>query len=89
MLLPPDLRDGVPPDHLAHFIIDAVEALDLREVRVNTRGTGDAGTQGARPIQFYGSEESNHEGRHRLQSSTGKQLYQLLAPGLVRVNLAT
>jgi transposase len=42
LLLPPDLRDWVPADHLAHFVIDAVEALDLREVRVNTRGTGDA-----------------------------------------------
>jgi transposase len=31
----------VPADHLAHFIIDAVEALDLRQVKVNTRGTGD------------------------------------------------
>lgn len=40
MLLPPDLRDWVPADHLAHFVIDAVEALDLCEVRVNTRGTG-------------------------------------------------
>jgi len=41
-LLPPDLRDWVPADHLAHFIIAAVEALDLRQVKVNTRGTGDA-----------------------------------------------
>ena len=42
LLLPPDLRDWVPADHLAHFVIDAGEAIDLREVRVNTRGTGDA-----------------------------------------------
>ena len=42
LLLPPDLRDWVPADHLAHFVIDAVEAIDLREVQVNTRGTGDA-----------------------------------------------
>lgn len=42
LLLPPDLRDWIPADHLAHFVIDAVEAIDLREVRVNTRGTGDA-----------------------------------------------
>jgi hypothetical protein len=32
LLLPPDLRDWVPADHLAHFVIDAVEALDLRQV---------------------------------------------------------
>jgi transposase len=40
LLLPPDLRDWVPADHLVHFILDAVEALDLRQVRINTRGTG-------------------------------------------------
>jgi len=41
LLLPPNLRDWVPPGHLAHFVIDAVEALDLRAAKVNTRGTGD------------------------------------------------
>jgi transposase len=41
LLLPPNLRDWVPADHLAHFILDAVEALDLRQVQVNKRGTGD------------------------------------------------
>jgi transposase len=40
LLLPPNLRDWVPADHLVHFIIDAVDALDLRQVKVNTRGTG-------------------------------------------------
>jgi transposase len=41
-LLPPDLREWVPANHLAHFILDAVESIDLRQVTVNTRGTGDA-----------------------------------------------
>ena len=40
MLLPPDLRDWVPADHLVHFVIDAVEQLDLSKARVNERGTG-------------------------------------------------
>ena len=40
LLLPPNLRDWVPSDHLSHFILDAVDELDLRQVRVNTRGTG-------------------------------------------------
>ena len=40
LLLPPNLRDWVPADHLVHFILDAVEALDLRQVKVNHRGTG-------------------------------------------------
>lgn len=42
LLLPPNLRDWVPADHLVHFILDAVDALDLRQVRVNPRGTGSA-----------------------------------------------
>ena len=40
LLLPPDLRGWVPAAHLVHFILDAVDALDLRQVKVNTRGTG-------------------------------------------------
>jgi transposase len=39
-LLPPDLRDWVPDDHLVHFILEAVGLLDLRAARVNHRGTG-------------------------------------------------
>jgi transposase len=42
LLLPPDLRQWVPADHLVHFIMDAVAELDLRLARVNERGTGDA-----------------------------------------------
>src|SRR5713226_8917461 len=40
LLLPPNLRDWVPADHLVHFILDAVAALDLGQVKVNERGTG-------------------------------------------------
>ena len=40
LLLPPNLRDWVPADHLVHFLLDAVDALDLRQIKVNTRGTG-------------------------------------------------
>lgn len=40
LILPPNLRDWVPAHHLAHFILDAVEEMDLRQVRVNDRGTG-------------------------------------------------
>lgn len=40
LLLPPNMREWVAADHLVHFIADAVEAMDLRQVRVNTRGTG-------------------------------------------------
>ena len=37
----PDRRQWVPKDHLVHFIMDAVEELDVRAARVNQRGTGD------------------------------------------------
>jgi transposase len=40
LLLPPDLRDWVPADHLVHFVLDAMEAIDTRSAPVNTRGTG-------------------------------------------------
>jgi transposase len=41
LLLPPDLRQWIPEDHLAHYILDAVESLPLTTLRVNERGTGD------------------------------------------------
>ncbi len=42
LLLPPDLRDWLPSDHMVHFVMDAVNALDLRSARVNVNGTGSA-----------------------------------------------
>jgi len=42
LLLSPNLRDWLPAGHLAHFILEAVEEMDLRQVRVNERGTGHA-----------------------------------------------
>ena len=40
LLLPPDMREWIPKDDLVHFVIEAVEKLDLRSFKVNTRGTG-------------------------------------------------
>ena len=42
LLLPPDLRDWVKPDHLVHFIIDGVDLIDVSSVSVNQRGSGSA-----------------------------------------------
>jgi len=42
LLLPPDLREWVPADHLVHWVMDAVGQLELGAARVNERGTGDA-----------------------------------------------
>ena len=41
-LLPPDLRDWIPADDLGHFVIEAVERVDLGAFKVNNRGTGSA-----------------------------------------------
>ena len=40
MLLPPDLREWGPADHLVHFVIDAIGELDVRRARVNEQGSG-------------------------------------------------
>ena len=40
LLLPPDLRDWLPEDHLAWFVIEAVEALDLRTFDAAYRSDG-------------------------------------------------
>lgn len=42
LLLPPDLGDWVPDDDLCHFIIEAVERVDISAFKVNWRGTGKA-----------------------------------------------
>lgn len=40
MLLPVDLRQWVPEDDLVHFVINAVETMNLSAVLVNSRGSG-------------------------------------------------
>ena len=46
LFLPPNLRDWVPAGHLAHFILDAVEEMDLRQVQSTT---GALATSNIRP----------------------------------------
>ena len=41
-LMPPDLREWVPEDDLVHFIIEAVERVDMKKFAVNYRGSGSA-----------------------------------------------
>src|SRR5947207_15971785 len=40
MFLPPDLREWVADNELAHLILEAVELCDLRGAQVNVRGSG-------------------------------------------------
>lgn len=39
-LLPPDLRDWVPQSDLAHFVVEAVERVEISAFKVNARGSG-------------------------------------------------
>jgi len=39
-LLPPSLRDWLPPDHLAYFLLDVVAQLDLSEIYASYGGDG-------------------------------------------------
>lgn len=48
MLLPVDMRDWLPEDHLAWFVIETVDALDTRGLD-GTRRAGGAGTAGYDP----------------------------------------
>ncbi len=41
LLLPPDMRQWVPANHLVHFVMDAVAEQDVRSAQVNHRGSGD------------------------------------------------
>lgn len=40
--MPPDIREWVPEDDLAHFLVEAVERVNLGAFKVNQRGTGSA-----------------------------------------------
>lgn len=42
MLLPPDMREWVKEDDLAHFIVDAISMIDLSSALTNEKGTGSA-----------------------------------------------
>ena len=39
-LMPPDLREWVPEDDLCHFIVEAVERVDIGKFNITHRGTG-------------------------------------------------
>ena len=40
MLLPVDMCDWLPEDHLVHFVLEAVESLEMSSFKVNHRGSG-------------------------------------------------
>jgi len=40
MIIPIDMRDWLPKNHLVYFIIDAIKEIDLSGFKINYRGTG-------------------------------------------------
>ena len=40
MLFPEDMRSWLPEDHLVHFVIDAVNLIEIDSFKINRRGTG-------------------------------------------------
>ena len=42
LLLPPDLKDWVADDDLAHFIVEAAERVDITAFSVSRTGCGKA-----------------------------------------------
>ena len=40
MIIPVDMRDWLPKNHLVYFIIDAIKEIDLSGFKINYRGTG-------------------------------------------------
>jgi transposase len=56
MLLPVDMQEWLPKNHLVHFIVDAVEMMDVRSFKTNESGSGDAqfSPQMMAALLFYG-----------------------------------
>ena len=55
-LLPPSVQDWLPEDHLARFVVEIVEQLDLRSLKASYAGRG---SQPYNPVMllallFYG-----------------------------------
>jgi transposase len=75
MLLPPDLRDWVPADHLGHFVIDAIRELDVRMARVNEQGSG---SEPYPPVMMLGlliySDATEVFGSRRIEPTTDENV---------------
>ncbi len=54
LLLPPNIRDWLPENHLALFILDVVDALDLEEILSVYRAKSDRGRAGYHPKMMVG-----------------------------------
>jgi len=73
MLRPPDVRDWVPDNHQAHFVIEAVEGMNPQGATVGREFCEGAGTGGGVEAAA-GGPNHRQPGRDRL-SSTPPRLY--------------
>ncbi len=83
-LLPPDLREWLPPDHLALFISDVVDEMDLRELMVSYENTSGRGRPPYHPammlkLMVYGYCMGKRSSR-KLERATYEEIpYRVLA----------
>lgn len=80
-LLPPNLEDWLPEDHLARFVVDVVEQLDLRDLTSQYRGGGAAAYHPALllGLLIYGYATGVHSSRKIEQATYDSIAFRYLA----------
>lgn len=70
-LLPPSVQDWLPADHLARFVVDTVDQLDLRALNIQYAGRGEAAYPPATllALLFYGYATGEFSSR-RIERAT-------------------
>ena len=82
LLLPPDLQDWVPEDHLVRFLSDVVDTLDLGDIERRYREpTGQPPYHQAmlvtEPCPLEPDAAMTETMRHKLRTSAGKAVYKM------------
>jgi hypothetical protein len=74
-LLPPDMRDWLPADHLAWFVLDTITELDTRAFHARSR-VGGVGREGFDPDMLLGLQPTADE-RMKWTGEGGRRAGQL------------
>ena len=80
-LLPPSVQDWLPQDHLARFIVDTVEQLDLSELNRQYAGRGEAAYPPAMllALLFYGYATGEFASRRIERASFDSVAFRFIA----------
>ncbi len=80
-LLPPSVQDWLPEDHLARFIVDTVEQLDLSELNRQYAGRGEAAYPPAMllALLFYGYATGEFASRRIERASYDSVAFRFIA----------